>query len=123
MQKRCKCGKMIEFGRLPDGGTVPLDLSVPIYHISRTTAVSTGQEVINLHRAAKGELGLNHFATCANANEYSQAIKVDIQRMKAALELLLNIERSVPPGQAITIAQVKRIAAHGLGLPNPEAGK
>jgi hypothetical protein len=76
----CKgCGKPIIFARLPNGGTVPLDVKAPVYRL----AMLPLEEQIIAHAirsndAAEinvGDVYVTHFSTCSKANEFSKSKK------------------------------------------------
>lgn len=83
----CKCGKQLVWGFTKDGKRIPLDPVPPIYEVvdqehyrhivlqagGRFPAVPIGMELVE--RTAPNRFMVNHFATCAHANDFHKVEK------------------------------------------------
>lgn len=70
----CKgCGKVIWWGVDPDGNTIPLDPTAPVYEVGIEEALGTRHKVTRCDRRL---VMVSHFATCPEANRFSGRNKV-----------------------------------------------
>jgi hypothetical protein len=64
------CGKEIRWGRTADGKNIPLDPAAPVYKLGPFDAES------GLYAVEKVDgFKVSHFATCAQANNFSKGTK------------------------------------------------
>lgn len=66
------CGKEILWGKLPSGGTIPLDTVAPVYTVTGEYDPSTDRNPYEAFKVARVPLTyVSHFATCSRANQFS----------------------------------------------------
>lgn len=69
----CKgCGKHIVWGITTDGKRIPLDFRPDVYRIIE----GTGQPAESPTIERVQTIGVNHFCTCPNANDFSRSRKI-----------------------------------------------